>query len=103
MIGHGSRSTSIPTYGSPTHRPRGCAAVSILSNLGLQRLVASNAADYVTLAIALADLPADLAALRAGLRERMLHSPSTGGERYTRFLETAYRNIWRDWRRAPVH
>jgi len=43
------------------------------------------------------------AALRAGLRERMLHSPSTGGERYDRFLETAYRNIWRDWCRAPVH
>ena len=89
------------TLAGASHAAR--VGVSILSNLGLQRLVARDAAEYVAIATALADAPADLAALRAGLRERMLRSPNTDGERYTRFLETAYRNIWRDWCSAPVH
>jgi predicted O-linked N-acetylglucosamine transferase (SPINDLY family) len=52
---------------------------------------------YVAKAAALAaDLPR-LAAMRAGLRPRILNSALCDGPAYARSVEHAYRRIWRDW------
>jgi len=66
----------------------------LLSNLGMADLVASTLDDYVRIAATLAsDLPR-LAALRAGLRQRMARSPITDGVGLTRKLEAAYQEMW---------
>ncbi len=71
--------------------------VSMLSNVGLERLVARDVGEYVSLAVALAQDPRELSTLRAGVRERMLASPNTDGLRLTRFLEAAYTKMWKDY------
>jgi predicted O-linked N-acetylglucosamine transferase (SPINDLY family) len=73
------------------------AGLSILGSLGLNELVAGSDEDYVRIAVELARDSARLAALRAGLRERMRASPLTDARGYARDLEAAYRGIWREW------
>ena len=75
-----------------THVSR--VGVSQMSNLGLQEMIAQNTNQYVDIAAALAnDLPR-LAELRGGLRQRMAASPLNNVPRFTRFLETAYQDMW---------
>jgi FkbM family methyltransferase len=70
---------------------------SPLVHLGLTDLVAATAEAYVAAAVRLAgDLPR-LAALRAGLRERMTRSTLTNPERFTRQIEALYRSMWREY------
>jgi len=71
--------------------------VSMLSNLGLERLIARDVREYVSIAVALAQDRRELAELRAGLRERMITSPNTNGARLTRFLEVEYEKIWKEY------
>jgi protein O-GlcNAc transferase len=83
------------------------AGLSILGSMGLDALIAASDEDYVRIAVDLARDGARLAALRAGLRERMRASPLTDAPGYARELEAAYRSIWRQWcshpqRRAPA-
>ncbi|MBI5912155.1 MAG: tetratricopeptide repeat protein [Betaproteobacteria bacterium] len=73
------------------------AGLSILGSMGLDELVARSDEEYVRIAVALAHDHTRLAALRAGLRERMRASPLTDGRSYARALEAAYRGIWRTW------
>jgi predicted O-linked N-acetylglucosamine transferase (SPINDLY family) len=70
---------------------------SLLHAVGLAELVAQSPAQYVDMAAGLASDPARLAALRAGLRERMLGSALMDAQRFTRNLESAYRAMWRSW------
>jgi protein O-GlcNAc transferase len=77
------------------------AGLSILGSVGLGELVADNDEDYVRIATGLARDGARLAALRAGLRERMRASPLTDARAYARELEATYRRIWRDWCSRP--
>ncbi len=71
--------------------------VSMLSNLGLERFIARDAREYVSMAVALAQDRSELETLRAGLRERILASPNTDGARLTRFLEVAYATMWKEY------
>ena len=78
---------------------------SILHNAGLPEWIAADEAAYPELGARLAaDLPA-LAALRAGLRNRMLASPLFDAPRFARNFEQAVRGMWQIWcaaeRRAP--
>jgi len=73
------------------------AGLGLLTNLGLPELVTYVEQAYVDLAVALADDPARLAALRSGLRERFVASPMMDGRRYVRHLEIAFREAWRRW------
>ncbi|XP_058760062.1 probable UDP-N-acetylglucosamine--peptide N-acetylglucosaminyltransferase SPINDLY [Vicia villosa] len=69
--------------------------VSLLSNVGLENLIAKNEDEYVKLAMTLAsDIPA-LQNLRMSLRELMSKSPVCDGANFIRGLESTYRNIWR--------
>ena len=72
--------------------------VSMLTSLGMTELVADTPEDYVAIAARLAGDLGRLAALRAGLRERMANSPLTDAKRFTLNLEKAYREMWANWR-----
>lgn len=71
--------------------------VTILAAVGLPELVATSAAEYVAVAARLAEDPARLATLRAGLRDRYRASPLYAAERFTRRLEEAYDAMWREY------
>ena len=71
--------------------------VSMLTSLGLTELVAQTPEEYVAIASRLAGDLDRLAALRAGLRERMANSPLTDAKRFTLNLEKAYREMWITW------
>lgn len=83
------------TLAGRTHISR--VGVSMLSNLGLQRLIARDEHEYASLAVALARDHEKLVEIRAGLRERMLASPNTDGARLTRFLEAEYARMWQEY------
>jgi predicted O-linked N-acetylglucosamine transferase (SPINDLY family) len=70
--------------------------VSLLTSVGLGKLVAGSPDEYVALACKLASDPPHLAAIRGSLRERMANSIGDGA-RFTRNLESAYREMWRRW------
>jgi predicted O-linked N-acetylglucosamine transferase (SPINDLY family) len=75
----------------------GRAGVSILANVGLSDLVARNPSDYVRLCTELASDVTRLAALRAGLRDRMRQSALMNAPRFARDVEAAFRGMWRRW------
>lgn len=76
--------------------------VSLLSKVGLKRLVAGNEDEYVQLALQLAsDIPA-LQKLRMSLRELMSKSPLCDGANFTLGLESTFRNMWRRYCKGDV-
>jgi predicted O-linked N-acetylglucosamine transferase (SPINDLY family) len=75
---------------------------AILDNVGLSELVATNAADYVNIAVNLANDHDRLQRLRANLRERMIESPLLDAPRMARSLEDAFRGMWRRWCEAKA-
>lgn len=75
----------------------GRSGLSILSNVGLPELVASDADQYVRIAAELAGDRPRLALLRDTLREQIRKSPLMDAPRFTRAVETAYREMWRRW------
>jgi tetratricopeptide (TPR) repeat protein len=70
---------------------------SILTTVGLERLIAESADEYVATAAGLARDLTGLAALRAGLRERTRASPLTDGAGFAHAIEDAYRTMWQAW------
>jgi predicted O-linked N-acetylglucosamine transferase (SPINDLY family) len=76
--------------------------VSMLTNVGLAELVASNEAEYVSHAVKLASEGPWLQDLRLNLRKRMLAAPNMDGERFTRSLEHVYTSMWNDYSHDPV-
>jgi protein O-GlcNAc transferase len=75
----------------------GRVSESILTTAGMSEFVAASAEEYVDIAVTLAaDLPR-LAALRAGLRDRLVQSRLCDAARFTHDLEDAYRTMWTRW------
>ena len=74
---------------------------SMLTVIGLPELIAATADAYVEIAVSLAHDLDRLAALRAGMRERLQTSPLCDVEAMTRAVETAYRRAWRRWCEKP--
>ncbi|MBK3803542.1 tetratricopeptide repeat protein [Azospirillum brasilense] len=75
----------------------GRIGVSFLETLGLaDRLVADSPEDYIAKTAALVGDLGALAALRAGLRERVRQSPLCDAPAFARSLEEAYRSMWRE-------
>lgn len=66
---------------------------TILHNIGLPEWVAADGDDYVEKAAAFAGDTLSLAALRAGLRGRLLASPLCDAPRFARNLEAALRGM----------
>jgi len=72
-------------------------SLSHLSNAGFTESIARDLDEYVELAVSFAsDLPR-LAAIRAGMRERMAASPLCDGKRFAESLMLILRGIWREW------
>ena len=87
----------VPVVSLVGERNLGRAGLSILNNVGLAELAASDVVGYVDAAVRLAGDQVRLAALRASLRERMRSSPLLDAEGYTRKVEQAFRDMWVDW------
>lgn len=73
---------------------------SLLSQTGLQEFIAHSEDEYVAKAVALAGNPAQLGALHASLRQRLLASPLCDGPGFMRKFEFALRGMWLNWCRT---
>lgn len=71
-------------------------------NTGLGRLVGKSEEEYIKIAIDLASEVSALQELRMSLRDLMSKSPLCNGERFTRGLELAYRDMWHRYCRGDV-
>jgi len=69
----------------------------IMTQLGLEILVAHDRDEYVAKAVSFARQWDELACIRAGLRTLMLNSSLCRPDRMANELEIAYRKMWRDW------
>jgi predicted O-linked N-acetylglucosamine transferase (SPINDLY family) len=87
----------VPVVTLAGEMPVSRGGLSLLSTVGLQELVAFSEDDFVRIAVELACDPPRLAALRAGLRARMLASPLMDAPRFARNVEAAYRSMWERW------
>jgi predicted O-linked N-acetylglucosamine transferase (SPINDLY family) len=67
-----------------------------MTAVGLREFVADSPDDLVRLAKEWANRRAELAEIRAGLRDRLAMSPLADGPRYVRNLEDALRTAWRE-------
>ena len=77
-----------------THVAR--VGVSLLTRIGLERLVARDEEEYVALAVHLCGDREALAGLRCGMRRRLRRSTLMDGGAFTSGLEDAYRKMWDD-------
>jgi predicted O-linked N-acetylglucosamine transferase (SPINDLY family) len=77
-------------------------SLSHLSVVGLTETIARDREEYVGLAVALATDLTRLAALRAGLRDRVAASPLCDGQRFARGLMHVLRETWRQWCRTEI-
>jgi len=73
------------------------AGATLLSNVGLEHLVARSEAQYVELAAGLIGDAGGLAELRRGLRSRLEASPVMDARQFARDFEAALRTVWRAW------
>jgi predicted O-linked N-acetylglucosamine transferase (SPINDLY family) len=83
------------TLQGPRHAAR--MVSSALTQVGLTDLIARTPEEFVAKAVQLAQDPNRLVELRSGLRRRMHDSPLCDGKTFTRHLEEAYREMWRNW------
>ena len=72
----------------------GRVGVSLLSQLGLDDLIAQTPQDYVRIAKELSLNMDHLAELRAGLRDHMAQSSLCNSRAFARKIESAYKDIW---------
>jgi protein O-GlcNAc transferase len=83
------------TLSGATHVSR--VSRSILSCVGLSELAAESPDDYVHRAVSLAMDHERLRRLRSELRERMHRSALCDASGFVARLESAYREMWRQW------
>ncbi|CAA0837831.1 Probable UDP-N-acetylglucosamine--peptide N-acetylglucosaminyltransferase SPINDLY [Striga hermonthica] len=88
------------TMGGSVHAHN--VGVSLLKTVGLSNLVAKNEDEYVQMAVQLASDLNALSSLRMRLRDLMLKSPLCDGSKFTRGLESAFRNMWRRYCKDDV-
>ena len=75
----------------------GQMVASVLTHAGLPDWIAETSEQYVELAKVWAGRLDELAALRAGMRDRLRSAPLCDAVEFTRGLEAAYRRMWRAW------
>ena len=100
--GGGTTTCDALWMGVPVVTLRGPTAVSragmtLLSNIGLDNLVAARPREYVQLAANLVRERQELEKISASLRDRMRASPLMDPDKFTRNLEAAYRMMWQSW------
>lgn len=70
---------------------------SVLTALGMQDWICANPKAYLQRAVELANNPTEIQRLRSQLRQKVVSSVVCDGPAYARELETAYRQMWRDF------
>ena len=90
----------VPVLSLAGDAPMSRSTSSILATLGMRDWVASSNEEFVELAARHAGDLAALAALRAGLRQKLENSILMDGRRFTGQLEALYRQMWRE--RGPA-
>lgn len=76
---------------------RGRTTATLLTGLGLERFIAKDASEYIAIAAKLADDPAQLIDLRAGLGRHLAASPLFNVREFSRNFESTLRMMWHDW------
>lgn len=79
----------------------GRMGATTLRHVGLEDLVAKDEADYIEIAVRLADDHERRQALRRQLRDRLAASKFLDPAAYARSIEEAYRLMWREWCARP--
>jgi predicted O-linked N-acetylglucosamine transferase (SPINDLY family) len=87
----------VPVIAKLGHTTSGRAAGGILRAIGLDDWIAEDDETYIAIAKRFAGDPAALAALREELPARIAASAAGNGATYTRHVEAAYRQFWRDY------
>jgi predicted O-linked N-acetylglucosamine transferase (SPINDLY family) len=72
-------------------------AASVLTNVGLEELIANSPGEFVPIAARLASDRKQLSHLRATMRDRIKHSPLLDSVAFTKDLEAAYQAMWQNW------
>jgi predicted O-linked N-acetylglucosamine transferase (SPINDLY family) len=80
----------------------GRVAASLLMTIGLPELITDNLQEYQARAVALAQLPAELAQLRERLAVNRVTSPLFDTRRVCRHLESAYTLMWERWQQGDA-
>jgi predicted O-linked N-acetylglucosamine transferase (SPINDLY family) len=91
----------VPVVTVAGSRWSGRMSQTILKAVGLEDWVAADIDGYVEMAVRAAGDLAALAPLREALRDRVAASPFCDGPAFTKNLEAAYRQMWRDWCAKP--
>lgn len=92
----------VPTLMLPGATLPGRACVGNLRAVGLEEFIAADADDYVCKAVAWSRRPAELAAIRAGLRARIGISGQGAHAQVAMALESALRQMWQRWCRGQA-
>ncbi len=87
----------VPVVTLAGDRHAGRAGLSLLTAAGLPELIAATHDDYVSLATSLASDGSRLAALRAGLRDRVARSALCDAPGVAARFGDALRSLWREW------
>ncbi|NBT13603.1 MAG: tetratricopeptide repeat protein [Planctomycetia bacterium] len=92
----------VPVVTCPGDTFAGRHALTHLSAVGLTETIARDLDHYVERAATLAEDLSALAALRAGLRQRMAASPVCDARRFTAHLHGVLRGMWHEWATGRV-
>ena len=92
-----SLSMGVPTLTLAGATSMARAGAGIMANAGLDGFIAADTEDFVTKGIYWANHLAELAAVRAGLRERLEQSPGGQPALIAAHLEAALGHMWRRW------
>ncbi|MGD0461925.1 MAG: tetratricopeptide repeat protein [Tepidisphaeraceae bacterium] len=87
----------MPVVSLAGQRAAGRAGLSILKNAGLGELAAQTPEQFLKIATDLARDSDRRAELRSTLRRRLASSPLMDFKRFARNMESAYRQMWREW------
>ncbi|MBR0720807.1 tetratricopeptide repeat protein [Bradyrhizobium manausense] len=93
----------VPVIAKLGQTTSGRAAGGILRAIGLDDWVAEDDETYIAIAKRFAGDPAALATLRQELPARIAASAAGNGATYTRYVEAAYRQFWREYCAAQAH
>jgi predicted O-linked N-acetylglucosamine transferase (SPINDLY family) len=87
----------VPTLTVAGLTPQARAGAGILAGVGLESFIATDAADCIARAQDWSRRLPELAAIRAGLRERLLQSPAGQPDLIAAHVARALRHMWQRW------